>query len=56
MNFVFQKQALDEYREVVAYIAQSSDQNAHRFIERVEAEIATFSSTQNPAYEVVMAH
>ncbi len=40
MNFVFQKQALEEYREAVAYIAQSSEQNSHRFIQRVEAEIS----------------
>ncbi len=40
MNFVLQKQALEEYREAVAYIAQTSEQNSHRFIQRVGAEIS----------------
>lgn len=40
MNFVFQKEALEEYREAVAYIAESSEQNSRLFIRRVEAAIA----------------
>ncbi|TDU67214.1 ParE-like toxin of type II ParDE toxin-antitoxin system [Prosthecobacter fusiformis] len=39
MKFVFQKQALEEYREAAAYIAETSEQNSRLFIERVEATI-----------------
>jgi plasmid stabilization system protein ParE len=39
MKFVFQRQALEEYREAVAHIAQFSEQNSRLFIERVEAAI-----------------
>lgn len=40
MKYVFQKEALEEYREAVAYIAKDSAQNSHLFIQRVEAAIA----------------
>ena len=40
MKIIFQKQALEEYREATAYIAQDSEQNARLFIQRVEAAIA----------------
>lgn len=39
MKIVFQKQALQEYREAAAYIAQDSEQNARLFIQRVEAAL-----------------
>ena len=40
MKIVFQRQALEEYREAAAYIARESEQNARLFIQRVEAAIA----------------
>lgn len=40
MKVVFQRQALEEYREAAAHIAQDSEQNARLFIHRVEAAIA----------------
>jgi plasmid stabilization system protein ParE len=40
MKVVFQRQALEEYREAAAYIARDSAQNARLFIQRVEAAIA----------------
>ena len=40
MKIVFQRQALEEYREAAAYIARDSGQNARLFIQRVEAAIA----------------
>jgi plasmid stabilization system protein ParE len=40
MTFVFQRQALEEYQDAAAYIAESSAQNAGVFIQRVEATIA----------------
>ena len=39
MKYVFQRQALDEYREATAYIQQESEQNSRLFVERVEAAI-----------------
>ena len=39
MKHVFQRQALEEYREATAYIAQTSKQNSILFIQRVEAAI-----------------
>ena len=39
MNYVFQRQALEEYREAAAYIALTSAQNSRLFIQRVEAAI-----------------
>lgn len=40
MKIVFQRQALEEYREAAAYIARDSASNARAFIQRVEAAIA----------------
>lgn len=40
MKIVFQRQALEEYSEAAAHIAQDSEQNARLFIQRVEAAIA----------------
>lgn len=40
MRFVFQPEALEEFREATAYIAKSSEQNSRLFIQRVEAAIA----------------
>ena len=40
MKLVFQRAALEEYREAAAYIARTSEQNSHLFIQRVEAAIA----------------
>ena len=39
MKYVFQRQALEEYREAAAYIAETSKQNSRLFIQRVEATI-----------------
>lgn len=39
MKVVFQRQALEEYREAAAYIAQTSEHNSRLFIQRVEAAI-----------------
>lgn len=39
MKFVFQRAALEEYREAAAYIARTSEQNSRLFIQRVEAAI-----------------
>lgn len=40
IKIVFQRQALDEYREAAAHIAQDSAQNARLFIQRVEDALA----------------
>lgn len=40
MKLVFLPQALQEYRDAAAYIAQDSEQNSRLFIQRVEAAIA----------------
>lgn len=39
MNFVFQKEAWEEYLEAAAYIARISEQNSRLFIQRVEQAI-----------------
>jgi plasmid stabilization system protein ParE len=39
-KIIFQRYALEEYREATAFIARDSPQNARLFIERVEAAIA----------------
>ncbi len=40
IKIVFQRQALEEYREAAAHIAQDSAQNARLFIQRVEDALA----------------
>ncbi|OYW72542.1 MAG: hypothetical protein B7Z37_24540 [Verrucomicrobia bacterium 12-59-8] len=40
MKLVFQREALEEYRDAAAHIAESSAQNSQLFIQRVEAAIA----------------
>lgn len=40
MKLVFLPQALQEYRDAAACIAQNSEQNSHLFIQRGEAAIA----------------
>lgn len=55
MKIVFQRQALEEYRDAAAYIAQDPEQNACLLIQRVEAALAYIRRTRTPTSVAVTA-